>query len=114
MAWILNRRAIVATAPMTPPADPPKTPAAVRLHDIEHRYGDSIAVAGVSLETRPGELVALLGPSGCGKTTLLRIIAGFVQQTSGRWSSAGGRSTSCRRTGARSAWCSRTTRCSRT
>ena len=38
----------------------------------------------VTLEIGAGEMVALLGPSGCGKTTLLRIIAGFVQQTSGR------------------------------
>jgi len=52
--------------------------------DVHHRYGDAVAVVGVDLETRPGELVALLGPSGCGKTTLLRIVAGLLRQTSGR------------------------------
>jgi iron(III) transport system ATP-binding protein len=40
-------------------------------------------VNGVSLEIRPGELFFLLGPSGCGKTTLLRMVAGFIDPTSG-------------------------------
>jgi putative spermidine/putrescine transport system ATP-binding protein len=51
---------------------------------ITHRFGSSVAVDGVTLEMKAGELVALLGPSGCGKTTLLRIIAGFIRQTEGR------------------------------
>ncbi|MBI1621210.1 ABC transporter ATP-binding protein [Aquamicrobium zhengzhouense] len=41
------------------------------------------AVRDVNLTVEPGQLVTLLGPSGCGKTTLLRMIAGFEEPTSG-------------------------------
>ena len=41
------------------------------------------SIRNVSLTVKPGEFLALVGPSGCGKTTLLRIIAGLVQPTSG-------------------------------
>jgi putative spermidine/putrescine transport system ATP-binding protein len=57
---------------------------ALRLSKITHRYGNALAVDGVDLDVRGGELVALLGPSGCGKTTLLRAIGGFIRQTEGQ------------------------------
>jgi iron(III) transport system ATP-binding protein len=55
----------------------------VSLRNLTKRYGDTAAVEGLSLDVRPGELVALLGPSGCGKTTTLRLVAGFLQPEAG-------------------------------
>ncbi|HPJ27034.1 MAG TPA: ABC transporter ATP-binding protein [Synergistaceae bacterium] len=62
----------------------------ITIHSITKDFGsfdepESIfrAVDSVSLEVREGELVTLLGPSGCGKTTLLRMLAGFEDPTSG-------------------------------
>ena len=54
------------------------------LEKVFGRHNDVIAVNGLNLEIKQGELVTLLGPSGCGKTTTLRIIAGFESPTSGR------------------------------
>jgi putative spermidine/putrescine transport system ATP-binding protein len=54
------------------------------VEDLTVRYGQTLAVDGVTLAIEPGEVVALLGPSGCGKTTLLRVIAGFIRQSAGR------------------------------
>jgi spermidine/putrescine transport system ATP-binding protein len=48
------------------------------------RFGDTVAVDGVSFEILPGEFFSMLGPSGCGKTTTLRMIAGFETPDSGR------------------------------
>ena len=50
---------------------------------ITKRYGDFKAVDDVSLDVADGEFLVLLGPSGCGKTTTLRIVAGFIEPTSG-------------------------------
>jgi iron(III) transport system ATP-binding protein len=55
----------------------------LELAALTKRYGGATAVDGVSLSLEKGSLVCLLGPSGCGKTTTLRLIAGFVQPTSG-------------------------------
>ncbi len=43
-----------------------------------------VALAQVDLEIEPGSFVSLLGPSGCGKTTILRLVAGLDQTSSGR------------------------------
>ena len=57
---------------------------AVSLNDLNKRYEDGTEVLdGLSLDIREGEFFTLLGPSGCGKTTLLRLIAGLEELTSG-------------------------------
>src|SRR5216684_4312742 len=47
------------------------------LNNISKRFGETAAVADVSIAVERGEFFGLLGPSGCGKTTTLRIIAGL-------------------------------------
>jgi len=49
----------------------------LKLDDVACRYDEVVAVDGLSLHLRHGEIGCLLGPSGCGKTTVLRAIAGF-------------------------------------
>jgi iron(III) transport system ATP-binding protein len=55
----------------------------VSFDKISKRFGKTLAVDGVSLEVKVGELFFLLGPSGCGKTTCLRMVAGFEAPDSG-------------------------------
>ncbi|MBN9193168.1 ABC transporter ATP-binding protein [Microbacterium sp.] len=61
--------------------------AVVHAHDLVRTYGSGEtevhAVAGVSLELHPAELVVLRGPSGSGKTTLLNLLGGLDRPTSG-------------------------------
>ncbi len=55
----------------------------IKIEHVSRHFGDNVALADVNLEVREGEFFSLLGPSGCGKTTLLNIIAGFLDETSG-------------------------------
>jgi len=57
--------------------------AKVVLKEVTKRFGDLVAVNRVSLEIEDGEMIVFVGPSGCGKTTLLRMIAGLEEVTSG-------------------------------
>lgn len=58
-------------------------PKQLGLEHIRKNFGSLVAVNDVSLVVEQGEFLCFLGPSGCGKTTLLRIITGFEQATSG-------------------------------
>jgi iron(III) transport system ATP-binding protein len=53
------------------------------LHNISKRFGETTAVADVSIAVERGEFFGLLGPSGCGKTTTLRVIAGLESPDGG-------------------------------
>jgi putative spermidine/putrescine transport system ATP-binding protein len=55
----------------------------VKINNVVKRFGDFTALHELNLEILEGEFLSLLGPSGCGKTTTLRLIAGFIQPSSG-------------------------------
>lgn len=57
--------------------------------DLRKSYRGRPAVAGVSLEVSPGEIVGLLGPNGAGKTTLLSMLTTLLEPTSGNARVAG-------------------------
>ena len=64
-------------------------PGAVRLSGVTKSFGDFTAVKDLDLDVEPGEFISMLGPSGSGKTTVLRMIAGFEEATSGTISLSG-------------------------
>ncbi|MCE2971441.1 MAG: ABC transporter ATP-binding protein [Burkholderiales bacterium] len=60
---------------------------AVRVSGLTKRFGTGeaavLALRGIDLEVRTGELLMLVGPSGCGKTTLISVLAGIMDKTEG-------------------------------
>ena len=55
----------------------------LEVKDLNKNFGDFKALQDINLNVKEGEFVSVLGPSGCGKTTLLRVIAGFIEESSG-------------------------------
>ncbi len=61
----------------------------LRLENVSRSFGPTKVLDGFSLEILRGEFVAIVGPSGCGKTTLLNLLSGFYQPSSGKVSRSG-------------------------
>jgi Cu-processing system ATP-binding protein len=58
--------------------------AAVELNNVVKRYGERVAVGGVSFAVAAGERLALLGHNGAGKTTLIKLMLGLIAPSEGR------------------------------
>ncbi len=78
---------MASSAPATRPGHPWNDPALepyIRIERVSKRFSGFVAVDDVSLNIYRSELFCLLGGSGCGKTTLLRLLAGFEEPSSGK------------------------------
>lgn len=53
------------------------------LQQVDYAYGDRLILQDITLTAAAGELMTVIGPSGCGKTTLLNLLAGLQQPSSG-------------------------------
>src|SRR5664280_669318 len=62
----------------------------IEVEDLSKRYGNKLAVDGLSFVVQPGMVTGFLGPNGAGKSTTMRMIAGLDQPTSGRVTVNGG------------------------
>src|SRR5439155_1108698 len=57
--------------------------AGVRIRGLRKRYGDTVALDGLDLDARPGEILGIAGPNGAGKSTMVKILAGEVDRDEG-------------------------------
>ena len=62
----------------------------IEVENLSKRYGDKLAVDGLSFVVQPGMVTGFLGPNGAGKSTTMRMIAGLDQPTTGRVTVNGG------------------------
>ncbi|HFD80495.1 MAG TPA: ABC transporter ATP-binding protein [Gammaproteobacteria bacterium] len=63
--------------------------AVIEVHELERRFGDFVAVKGVSFQVRRGEIFGLLGANGAGKTTTFRMLCGLLPVSAGEVRVAG-------------------------
>jgi ABC-2 type transport system ATP-binding protein len=68
----------------------------IEVENLSKRYGDKLAVDGLSFVVRPGIVTGFLDPNGAGKPTMMRLIAGLDEPTAGTVTVTGGRYRSSR------------------
>jgi sulfate-transporting ATPase len=76
-------RAVAAAVDLPEVQVEPVPPATLSVQGLSVRFGAVVAVADVSFEVAPGEVVGLIGPNGAGKTTVIDAVTGFVRPAGG-------------------------------
>ena len=61
----------------------------LKIEDLILRFGNLVALSGVSMDVNQDEILAIIGPNGAGKSCLLNCISGFYRPDSGKVSFAG-------------------------
>ncbi|NKC33621.1 phosphate ABC transporter ATP-binding protein [Falsiroseomonas selenitidurans] len=78
-----------------PPGTQPATlllapkPPKIAIHNLGFRYGDTVALKGVTFDLPENQVIGLIGPSGCGKSTLLRVLNRLYDMYPGQVASGG-------------------------
>ena len=83
----MKRRPDDAGKPVTLQAEssaPQNRPALLEVHDLGRNFAGLVALDGVSLALRPGQITALIGPNGSGKSTLVNVVSGIYDPSRGR------------------------------
>ena len=55
----------------------------IKIEHLHRTYGDLLAVSNVSFTVNKGEIVGLLGHNGAGKTTIMKMLTGYLEPSSG-------------------------------
>ena len=80
-------KAAASTAPSAVPLNPPPpetAPSVLTVTGLYKRFGDTVAVDGVSLDVKEGSFYGIVGPNGAGKTTTLSMVTGLLRPDAGR------------------------------
>ena len=78
-----NAREPQASAARANPFDQVQHPVLIEASDLVKRFGEILAVDGISLEVRRGEVLGFLGPNGAGKSTTMKMLTGFLEPDAG-------------------------------
>src|ERR1700736_2468249 len=61
----------------------------IEASDLQKRFGEIVAVDGISLRVQQGEVLGFLGPNGAGKSTTMKMLTGFLEPDAGKARIAG-------------------------
>ena len=78
-----NPEHFMAPRPANEHPEAPTTAPAIEIKGVSKFYGSQIGLANANLTLPSGGIVGLMGPNGCGKTTLMKILAGVMQDYEG-------------------------------